>query len=62
MNNYCHVAVQIAVKADEPECEECKVCGSQMTEHLTDLLECDNCPYTAFKSYNKCNLGELEDE
>ncbi len=52
MNNYCHVANQIAIHANEPEAKECPLCYSSMTEHLTGLLECDKCEHTEFKDDN----------
>jgi len=32
---------------DEPR--ECPECNSAMTEHVNNLLECDECPHTEFK-------------
>ena len=45
----CGIEKQIAKHCDEPEAVECPECKSSMTEHLTDLLECDECPHTEFK-------------
>ena len=33
----------------ENQPRECPECFSAMTEHLTDLLECDQCPHIEFK-------------
>ena len=36
----CVIANQIAIKADEPECDECKECLSGMTEGKCDNKKC----------------------
>lgn len=44
MTDYCHVSAQIAINADETECDECEHCGIQMDEdEVHSHLTCIKC-------------------
>jgi anaerobic ribonucleoside-triphosphate reductase len=61
MSDYCHVSAQVAINADEPECDECEHCGIQMDEdEVHSHLTCIKCHDEI--EYEKISLGEKEDE